>query len=299
MLHFGFTDLMVFSAVADEHNLTKGAAKIHLAPSSASVRIKNLEDALGLPLLNRQARGVELTKAGEIVDRYAKRAISLMGEMQQSLQPYQSGKAGFIRIAANYGASIDFLPKEIAAFLAKVPEARISLEQRSSSEVVELVALGKADIGISAYPGKYSGLAFLPYRNDRLVIACRKDHPLAKHNSIDFKDCLKYDFLGLTENSAIQRFIIEHAKALGHPLELRLQVDNQQILLSLVKSGTGIAVVSNEAFAQAVPEGELKAVAIEQDWAKRELRIAINEKFESTCTEIVQHLLRQLTSGHS
>ena len=288
MLHFGFTDLMVFSAVADEHNLTKGAAKIHLAPSSASVRIKNLEDALGLPLLNRQARGVELTKAGEIVDRYAKRAISLMGEMQQSLQPYQSGKAGCIRIAANYGASIDFLPKEIAAFLAKVPEARISLEQRSSSEVVELVALGKADIGISAYPGKYSGLAFLPYRNDRLVI-----------NSIDFKDCLKYDFLGLTENSAMQRFIIEHAKALGHPLELRLQVDNQQILLSLVKSGTGIAVVSNEAFAQAVPEGELKAVAIEQDWAKRELRIAINEKFESTCTEIVQHLLRQLTSGHS
>ena len=118
MLHFSFTDLMVFSAVADEHNLTKGAAKVHLAPSSASVRIKNLEDALGLPLLNRQARGVELTKAGEIVDGYAKRAISLMGEMQQSLQPYLSQKAGFIRIAANYGASIDFLPKDIAAFLA-------------------------------------------------------------------------------------------------------------------------------------------------------------------------------------
>lgn len=261
------------------------------------MRIKNLEDALGLPLLNRQARGVELTKAGEIVDGYAKRAISLMGEMQQSLQPYLSQKAGFIRIAANYGASIDFLPKDIAAFLAKEPGARISLEQRSSSEVVELVALGKADIGISAYPGKYSGLSFLPYRNDRLVIACRKDHPLARHDSVDFKDCLKYDFLGLTENSAMQRFVFKHAKALGHPLELRLQVDNQQILLSLVKRGAGIAVVSNDAFAQAVPEGDIKAVAIEQDWAKRELRIAINEKFESTCSEMVQHLLQQLATG--
>ena len=195
MLHFSFTDLMVFSAVADEHNLTKGAAKVHLAPSSASVRIKNLEDALGLPLLNRQARGVELTKAGEIVDGYAKRAISLMGEMQQSLQPYLSQKAGFIRIAANYGASIDFLPKDIAAFLAKEPGARISLEQRSSSEVVELVALGKADIGISAYPGKYSGLSFLPYRNDRLVIACRKDHPLARHDSVDFKEMTEQELV--------------------------------------------------------------------------------------------------------
>ena len=77
-----------------------------------------------------------MTKAGEIVDGYAKRAISLMGEMQQSLQPYLSQKAGFIRIAANYGASIDFLPKDIAAFLAKEPGARISLEQRASSEVV-------------------------------------------------------------------------------------------------------------------------------------------------------------------
>ena len=152
-------------------------------------------------------------------------------------------------------------------------------------------------LGISAYPGKYSGLSFLPYRNDRLVIACRKDHPLARHDSVDFKDCLKYDFLGLTENSAMQRFVFKHAKALGHPLELRLQVDNQQILLSLVKRGAGIAVVSNEAFAQAVPEGDIKAVAIEQDWAKRELRIAINEKFESTCSEMVQHLLQQLATG--
>ena len=160
MLHFGFTDLMVFSAVADEHNLTKGAAKIHLAPSSASVRIKNLEDALGLPLLNRQARGVELTKAGEIVDRYAKRAISLMGEMQQSLQPYQSGKAGFIRIAANYGASIDFLPKEIAAFLAKVPEARISL---SRDPLPKLLNLSLSARRISASPPIPENIAALRF----------------------------------------------------------------------------------------------------------------------------------------
>ena len=81
----------------------------------------------------------------------------------------------------------------------------------------------------------------------------------------------------------MQRFVFKHAKALGHPLELRLQVGN--------------AGVSNEAFAQAVPEGDIKAVAIEQDWAKRELRIAINEKFESTCSEMVQHLLQQLATG--
>ena len=95
----------------------------------------------------------------------------------------------------------------------------------------------------------------------------------------------------------MQRFVFKHAKALGHPLELRLQVDNQPILLSLVKRGAGIDVVRNEAFAQAVPEGDIKAVAIEQDWAKRELRIAINEKFVSTCSEMVQHLLQQLATG--
>lgn len=274
MQHYSLVDLQLFSAVADELNLTKGAAKVHLTPSSASVRIQKLEESLGVSLLRRKVRGVELTQAGEIVDVYAKRIASTLGEMHHELRPLVNQKPGTIRIAANYGASIDFLPSDISRFLADNPQIRVVLEQNSSTDVVERVAEGKADIGVSAYRGSYSGVKFLPYREDRLIIACRWDHPLAAKEQIDFKESLRYDFVGLGNSSAMQRFVFDRAKELGHTLEPRIQVDNQPILLTLVHAGSGIAVVSSEAFAKH-KDPELAAVRIREDWARRELRIAV------------------------
>lgn len=298
MQHYSLIDLQLFSAVADELNLTKGAAKVHLTPSSASVRIQKLEEALGVSLLRRKVRGVELTQAGEIVDAYAKRITSTLGEMHHELRPLVNQKPGTIRIAANYGASIDFLPGDISRFLAENPQIRVILEQKSSTEVVERVAQGGADIGISAYRGSYSGVKFLPYQEDRLIIACRRDHPLAQKPQIDFRESLRYDFVGLENTSAMQRFVFDRAEELGHTIEPRIQVDNQPILLTLVHEGSGIAVVSSEAFAKQM-DPELTAVGIREDWARRELRIALKSSFNLNGESAAERFAAFIAEGHS
>ena len=67
MHHFSLVDLKAFCAVADEGNLTRGAARVHLSPSSVCSRIKGLESSLGVALLARTAQGMSVTPAGEIV----------------------------------------------------------------------------------------------------------------------------------------------------------------------------------------------------------------------------------------
>lgn len=87
MRHFSLTDLDLFSAVADEQNLTRGAERVHLSAPSASLRLKKLEEALGTTLMIRTQRGTELTPAGEIVNRSAKQVQWQLEAMMKALEP--------------------------------------------------------------------------------------------------------------------------------------------------------------------------------------------------------------------
>jgi DNA-binding transcriptional LysR family regulator len=73
---YDLTDLRLFVAMAEERNLTRGAARAFLAPSSASHRLRRLEDALQTPLFDRQPRGLEPTRAGEALLRHARQVFA-------------------------------------------------------------------------------------------------------------------------------------------------------------------------------------------------------------------------------
>ena len=241
MRHFSLTDLNLFSAVADEQNLTRGAERVHLSAPSASLRLKKLEETLG----------TELTPAGEIVNRSAKQVQWQLEAMMKALEPWVDRERGIIRIVANYGATVDFLPEDIADFMADQPATRVILEQRASPDVVQAVAEGRADIGVSAYVGSYPNIAFIPYREDDLVIVTPQNHPLASVETAFFEDVLKPEpaWVTLDNSSAMQRFVFEKARLLGFSITPKLQVSNQATLMRMVSKGIGIAVVSRNAFA--------------------------------------------------
>lgn len=274
MHHFSLTDLAVLSAVADEKNLTRGAQRVHIGPSSASARIKNLEEALGVKLLVRKVRGVELTPAGELVTGVARNIHREIEQLRESLLPFVRKEMGVIRIVANYGASVDYLPKSIAAFLSTHPDISIQLEQHSSDSIVACVAEDRADIGIGAYVGDYPGVTFHSYREDELVVIAHKSHPLACRRSVAFSEILDYEFVCLDTSAPMQSFIFDKAKNCGKKIVPRLQVAGQPQLLSLVEENVGIAVLSRAAVAATRTE-HIQVITLTDPWAKRHLRVAV------------------------
>ncbi len=277
MQRFSLTDLEVLSAAADEENLTRAARRMHLVTSSASAHIKNLESALGVELLARRVRGVELTEAGRIVNRYAKQIARSIEQMKLELVPFAKHEAGVIRVVANYGASFDYLPANIAQFLVANPEVNVELVQVGSDQVVQFVAENRADIGIGAFRGTFPGIEFLPYRNDELVLIVPEDHPLATFESIAFEESLSYEFVCLDNSSAMQRFIFEKARMLGHKIVPRIHVGEQSLLVGLVAQGAGIAVISGAA-TRAFELRKTRIVKLTDAWAQRRLRIALSTR---------------------
>lgn len=279
MQHFSLIDLLVFSAVADEGNLTRAAKRVHLSPSTVCARIKGLESTLNVPLFTRSAQGMTATPAGEIVRLSARSIEREINVMLEKLEPYVSRAAGTLRIATNYGAALNFLAKGLAQFLHSHPDVTISHQRCSSREVVTAVAEDRADIGLGAFEGEYPGIEFIDYARDDLVVVVSADHPLASRESVAFADCLKEDFVSLNESVEMQRFIDKKARELGHKITPKVRVSNQPILFQMAAAGVGIGVASRFAF-EAQPTVGAQAIRLSDPWAKRHIRIAIPSEKE-------------------
>ena len=271
---YELTDLRVFLAVAEAENLTRGAQSCHLAPSSVSLRLKNLEDAVGAPLFTRQARGVLLTPAGRVMAEHVRRCLAQLEQMHTDLQPFTMGLARHITVFANSNAISSHLPEDLARFFTAHPEVRMSLEERLSMDIVAAVAAGRADIGVAAADSGHPDLVFTPYKEDQLVLLVPHGHALGQRTQVGFADCLHQPFISLQQGAALHTFLVNHAAALGDRLDVRVQVSGYRAIARLVRSGAGIGIAPLSAL-EASDHQQLNVLTLTEPWAQRSLHVCV------------------------
>jgi DNA-binding transcriptional LysR family regulator len=159
-VRFDLVDLQLFIAVADQRSITRGAERSHLALASASARIKGLEDALGVALLKRGRRGVELTAAGESLLDHARIVIHQVEAMRGDLAAYASGVRASVLLLASTSGLSEHLPRALASFLRAHPDINVDVEERESADIATAIVSGAADLGFAAEH------ACLPASND-------------------------------------------------------------------------------------------------------------------------------------
>ncbi len=272
-MHYDLPDLRLVAAIADSGSLTRAAAQVHLAPSSASHRLTQLEAALGVALFERHARGLKPTPAGESLLRHARQVFAQLEQMHADLAPYASGLASQVTVFANTNAINCFLPGDLGDFLREHPQVRVSLEEQPSPAIIQAVAAGQVEIGVVAAEPGMAGLEVLPYRRDRLVLAVPPGHALAARGSLAFAEVLAEPFVCLHAGSAIHTFMMNAAARLGGRLDVRIQVRSFNAVCRMVAAGVGIGMVPRSA----VAEG-LSIVEITDDWAPRDLQLCIRSR---------------------
>lgn len=272
-MHYELTDLRVFLAVAQEGNVSRGAARCHLAPSSASLRIKALEEMLGTALFTRHARGVVPTAAGEVMLEHVQRCMAGLAQMHADLAPYAQGLAGHLTVLANNNVLHSFLPQDLAPFLARHPEVRIHLQERLGTDILAAVAEGRADVGIVAVDSDHPQLRFFPYREDRFVVLLPQGHALAGRGALRFAECLTHAFISLQTGTALHTYLMNQAGILGARIDVRVQVSGYAAMAALVASGAGLAILPRSA----VTQGNGTAVAeLDEPWAARHHRVCVH-----------------------
>jgi DNA-binding transcriptional LysR family regulator len=293
-MRFDFADLSLFRHVVEAGSITHGAGRANLALAAASARIRNMELALGAPLLIRARHGVTLTQAGRTLLQHARIILEQAERLREDLGAYAGGMVGQVRVLSNTNALTEFLPETLSAFLAANPNVSVDLEERLSDEIVGLIAEGVGDLGIVAGTVDVGGLTTYPFRSDRFVAVVAKNHALAGRDRISFAEVLDYDIVGLDRASAIQRFLASKAASLGRPLRLRVQLRSFDAVCRLAERNVAVGIVPHTTARSALKSMAINVIELTDPWAVRELTICVRdlEALPPYARQLVEHMRR-------
>lgn len=292
MRRFDLTTLRVFVAVADERSLTRAAEREHLALAAVSKRVSDLESQLGISLLYRQPKGVELTPAGHALLHHARNVLDNLQRMNADLSEFSEGVKGHVRIHANTSAVIQFLPEDLSVFSRLHPQVKIDLEERVSTDTLRALREGLTDIGIFAGHLPVEELQVFPYRQDQLVLVTPREHPLATRECLALRDAAGYDFIGLQQDASLHTLLQQSAQQQGIPLRLRIQVRSFEAICRMIHTGMGIGVLPARVVSNYLPTLEVATVPLSDAWARRELKIGVRnlQGLSVTARQMLEHL---------
>ncbi|QKM65212.1 LysR family transcriptional regulator [Polynucleobacter tropicus] len=293
-----FVTLKLFCAIAQSGSITKGANECSLALSAASRRISELEETVGLTLLDRSAKGVTLTQAGHAVMQHALRLFQGFEQFSNELGEYAKGIKGHVRLWANMSALTEFLPTSLAGFLKAHPDIQVEVEEQISGDIVKALLDGIADIGVFADGTPTAGLETHIIGQDELVVVCSKSHAIKNRKSISFEECLDYDFVGLNRGSSLLELTSRQAERLSKQMRLRIQVRSYDAMCQMIGVNLGVGILPLQACAPQIKAMDLKVVRLEDTWAKRNLLLATKEhgRQSPACILLIEHLLQKSRS---
>jgi DNA-binding transcriptional LysR family regulator len=291
-MRFDLVDLQLFIAVADSGSITHGALRAHLALASASARIKGLEAALGVLLLKRRRRGVELTAAGESLRDHARLILHNVEAMRGELTAYASGVRASVHLLANTSGLSEHLPKALASFLREHPDISLDVEERESADIVAAIASRSADLGFAAEHAVPDHFERFLFNEDRLMLITPRRGDFANRRQIDFLEVADRDFIALTTSAALQHHIAKHAARLGVRLRVRARLRDFDAICQMVSAGVGIAVVPEAAAKRCARSMPFSMLKIRDAWANRKLVICARsfKTLPRPAKQLVEHL---------
>lgn len=294
-MHLSLADLRLVDAVAELANLTRAAERVHLSLTAASTRMRAIEAQAGLPLLERQARGVKLTPAGEAFAHHARQMLRQAEALKSELQEYGGGLQGLVRVFANTTAVTEFLPEILAGFLAAHPRVSVGLREHANQEIARGVREGRADLGIAAGTLDTQGLQAFHFATDRLVLVCARRHRLARRARATLAEVLEREpLVGLQEGSTIERFLSRVVQDLGLPApRLRVQVSSFDAMCRMVEAGVGLGIAPESAALRHQSAGmAIALVPLADDWARREryLLTRAGQRLPAYAQELIERI---------
>src|SRR3954447_3768450 len=238
--------LHVFRAVAEHRSFSAAAAALHYTQSSVSQHVTNLERELGTTLLDRGARPVRLTEAGETVLRHAEDLLSRAASIERDLAGLTGGESGMLRLAGFYTAWATFMPAAVAAYSRERPRVQLELRQLEPGPALRRLRSGDLDLALVYRFGDQGDLddkrvAWTHLFDDPYAIALPAGHRLATTPDFSLADLADEQWITPPADAPyapmLRRLCAEHGG-----FEPRVAYETSDIAMAQPLVASGLAV---------------------------------------------------------
>jgi DNA-binding transcriptional LysR family regulator len=246
-----FESIRAFAVVAELGSFQDAAQVLNISAPALTRRIQKLEASLGVELLKRTTRRVDVTIPGH---QFLPKARKLLEDFEASLSSIRDPserKSGRVVIACIPTAAYSLLPKVVARFNEQFPQVRVRILEEDASSVAHRVSHQEADLGITFLGGRDGDLQFHDIYEDPFVLACRHDHPLAKLNQVAWRGLASYRVVTASRLSGNRLVIDKALQKYGWQPNWFYEVQHLPTSLGLVEAGLAVVALPQLVFPNA------------------------------------------------
>jgi DNA-binding transcriptional LysR family regulator len=235
--------LRYFTALAEELHFGRAAERLHISQPPLSQQIAQLEKQLGVRLLTRTSRSVELTDAGRLFLDEARRTLAQAEHAKHVAE--RAGRGDLGQLAVGLLAACGVIPRAVRRFIRRYPGVQLTLKVMSSAEQLAALAQGRLDVGFVHLPAGAEALAVEEVEGHVLVAALPSGHRLARQPSISWGALAGESFIGFPRASAPAAYdaIVSRLREAGFHPNVVHRTDSMLARLRLVGAGVGISLL--------------------------------------------------------
>jgi LysR family transcriptional regulator, benzoate and cis,cis-muconate-responsive activator of ben and cat genes len=281
--------LRYFVAVAEEENVTRAAVRLHVSQPGLSRQVRDLEDEIGFPLLQRKARSVRLTEAGRRFLVEARAVLQHADDAVKAARAVASGIAEEIHVGYAPSLTVQILPQALRTFQAEFPGVRVMLHDLSTEEMIARLHEGKLQLALAVQPSRkmLRRLRFVELARYPLCVAVAPGHPLARLRKVSLAQVVGEPLIVYTRKDypEYHESLEMLFKPGGHKPRIAEEHDGVTSLIAAVEAGRGVALVPSCLACMAGPRLKLiplapagRPIVVGAAWREGEVPVHV-EKF--------------------
>lgn len=291
--------LQAFIAIAEHGGFGRAAQSLHITQTALTRRLQNLEDALGVRLVERTTRSTALSELGRAFLPRARRLVDDLGAALNEIRETGRALRGDVTIACVPTVGVQYLPRIIQRYSARYPENRVRILDHASAGVAQAVVRREAEFGINILGSHHPDLVGRPLMQDRFVLVCRDDHPLARRDSIPWRSLAPHPLIYVGQMSGNRGLLDVALGEADLALRFQFEVQRSSTAVGLVAEGVAAAIVPRLAVQKgAYPN--LRVVALREPVVSRTLVLLSRRNAElSPAAHALYELIASLAQGRS
>jgi DNA-binding transcriptional LysR family regulator len=238
-----FRQLQAFHTVARLGNVTLAADELHLSQSAVSIQIGELESSFATKLFMRTGRGVRLTEAGEMLNRYADKMLNLWAEAGDEMSTFVGEFSGTLRIGAVTTAEF-FLPRLLVTFANENPKVKVKLCVDKRDEIVRSLANQEIDIAVMGQPPHELNVAASAFAKNPVAFVAATNHPLMSNPKLTMAELAESRLLVREPGSGTRATVERLFKEAGLRLKIGSELSGNEAIKQMCAAGFGPAYLS-------------------------------------------------------
>lgn len=234
-------ELRMFMAVVRIGSIRGAAEHVNVAPSVVSRQIAETERKIGLTLFERNARGMALTEAGELVLEHSRRVLEEHSLLREQLGFLKGVQQRRVRILCGEGFLADILQHGLGSFVRIYPDVQYDLQLGGTESVLDGIANGDADIGIAYNPLTDARVRSLAISKQPLCVVAPPGHPVLAKDRLELADCAGLPNALLGPGHGITQLVTRVAADRGFAISPLVETTSIDVLRRFVIAGLGIS----------------------------------------------------------